>query len=119
MIGNPHFSVRLISHLVECEVWERQNQMERNDKRLAYQGKIEAYLKEWGSQIDRWQERVNANTQQLIGELNHKRQAVRTKFAEMKGAGDDQWQNFRSSLDQAVEDMRQAINNAREQFRRP
>jgi hypothetical protein len=91
--------------------------MERSDKRLAYQGKIEAQLKEWGSQIDRWQERVNTNSQQVIGELNHKRQAVRTRFAEMKAAGDDQWQNLRSNLDQAVEDMRQAINSAREQFR--
>jgi len=91
--------------------------MERNDKRLAYQGKIEAQLKEWGSTIDSWQERTKMNTPQIMGELNHKRQMVRAKLAEMKEAGEDQWQNLRSSLDQAVEDMRLAINNAREQFR--
>ena len=93
--------------------------MERDDKRLAYQGKIEAQLKEWGSQIDRWQDRVKGDAQQSIGELNHKRQVVRSKLAEMKDARDDQWQNLRMTLDQAVEDMRQAVNKAREQFHRP
>lgn len=93
--------------------------MGRNDKRLAYQGKIEARLKEWGSQIDGWQDRVKADTQQLIEELNCKRQVVRRKLAEMKEASDDQWKNLRSGMDQAVEDMRQAVNEAREKFRRP
>ncbi len=93
--------------------------MGRDDKRLAYQGKIAARLKEWGSQIDGWQDRVKADTQPLIKELNHKRQAVRHKLAEMKEASEDQWQDIRSSTNHAVEDMRQAVNKAREKFRLP
>jgi len=93
--------------------------MAREDKRLAYQGKIEARLKEWGAQIDRCQDRVMADTQPLIEELNRKRQAVRRKLAEMKEAGEDQWQDVRSSTDRAVEEMRQAIDEAREKFRQP
>ena len=92
--------------------------MERNDKRLAYQGKVEAQLKEWGSQIDRWQDRVKANSQELIAQLNHKRQVVRSKLAEMKTADNTHWQQLRANMDQAVEDMRRAVNDAREQFRR-
>ena len=91
--------------------------MQRNDKRLAYQGKVEAQLIEWGSQIDRWQDRVKVNSKELIEQLNHKRQVVRSRFAEMKTADDNQWQHLRANLDQAVEDMRQAVNDAREHFR--
>lgn len=91
----------------------------RNDKRSAYQGKILACLKEWGSQIDRWQGKVKIDTQPLIGELNHKRQAVRRKLSEMKEASEDQWLDIRTSTDHAVEDMRQAVNTAREKFHQP
>ena len=91
--------------------------MQRDDKRLAYQGKVEAQLKEWGSQIDRWQDRVKANSQDLIAQLNHKRQVVRSRLAEMKTADNNQWQQLRANLDQAVEDMRRAVNEAREHFR--
>jgi len=91
----------------------------RHDKRLAYQGKTQALLKEWGSQIDRWQESARDDGKEWIAELNHKRQAVRHKLAEMKGASEDQWQGVRSSTDHAVEDMRQAVNKARGKFRLP
>ena len=93
--------------------------MERDDKRLAYQGKIEAQLKEWGSQLDRWQDRANGTTQQLLEQLNHKRQVVRSGLADMKTADNNQWQHLRENLDQAVEDMRRAVNDAREHFRQP
>jgi hypothetical protein len=89
----------------------------RHDKRLAYQGKIQALLKEWGSQIDRWQDRARADSQELIAELNRKRQTVRTKLAAMKQDGDDQWTNQRPSLDRAVDEMREAVNKARDRFR--
>jgi hypothetical protein len=91
--------------------------MGRDDKRLAYQGKVEAQLKEWGSQIDRWQDRVKVNTQELITQLNHKRQVVRSRLAEMKTVDNDQWQLFKANLDEAVEDMRRTVNEAREHFR--
>jgi len=90
--------------------------MGRRDKRLAYQGKIEADLKEWGSQIDRWQEQKWDAMQQVISDLNSKRQVVRHKLADMKQATDDQWQNFRSDMDRAVEDMRRAMNEARQKI---
>jgi hypothetical protein len=91
--------------------------MQRNDKRLAYQGKVEAQLIEWGSQIDRWQDRVKVNSQELIEQLNHKRQVVRSRLAEMKTADNNHWQSLRANLDQAIEDMRRAVNDAREHFR--
>ena len=90
--------------------------MGREDKRLAYQGKIQALLKEWGSQIDRWQDRVHVDGRALFGQLNHKRQVVRSKLAEMKMADGNQWLYLRANLNQAVEDMRQAVNEARERL---
>ena len=90
--------------------------MEREDNRLAYQGKIEAQLKEWGSQIDLWQDRGMGGNRQLLEELNHKRQTVRRKLAEMKDVSDEQWQTLTAELDGAVEDMRSAMSDAREQF---
>jgi hypothetical protein len=90
--------------------------MERENKRLAYQGKIEAELKEWGSQIDRWQERNASDMQAVISDLNSKRQAVRRKLAEMKDTDDGQWQNMQAELDQAVEDMRRVMEATRAQI---
>ncbi len=89
----------------------------RRDKRLAYQGKIEALLKEWGSQIDRWQEQARGAAPELVADLNRKRQAVVSKLAAMKKDGEDQWQNLRPSLDRAVDDMHEAVNKARDRFR--
>lgn len=89
----------------------------RRDKRLAYQGKIQALLKEWGSQIDHWQDRAITDTQELIGDLNRKRQAVRRKLAAMKKENDDHWQSRRSDIDRAVEEMRESINTALDKFR--
>jgi hypothetical protein len=91
----------------------------RRDKRLAYQGKIQALLKEWGSQIDRWQDRARADSQELIGDLNRKRQSVRSKLAAMKQETDERWQNRRPDVDRAVEEMREAVNTARDRFRQP
>jgi len=89
----------------------------RHDKRLAYQGKIQALLKEWGSQIDRWQERARGDSQGFIRELNQKRQAVRSRLAAMKSEDGDQWKDRQLSLDHAVEEMREAMNKARDRFR--
>jgi hypothetical protein len=89
----------------------------RHDKRLAYQGKILALLKEWGSQIDHWQERARADSQELIRDLNRKRQAVRSKLAAMKNEDGEQWKSGRLGLDRAVEEMREAMNKARDRFR--
>ncbi len=90
--------------------------MERTDNRLAYQGKIQAYLKEWGSEIDEWQDKVGAETQELIADLNNKRQVVRAKLAEIKEAADDRWDAFRADMDQAVSDMKACVNRARQNF---
>jgi DNA-binding transcriptional MerR regulator len=87
--------------------------MKRDDKRLAYQGKVEAHLKEWGSQIDGWLDGLSADQRHLLDELNRKRQIVRRKLAEMKDARDDQWQHLRSGMNRAVEEMRQAMDAAR------
>jgi hypothetical protein len=89
----------------------------RHDKRLAYQGKIQALLKEWGSQIDRWQERARGDSQGFIRELNQKRQAVRSRLAAMKSDDGEQWKDRRLGLDHAVEEMREAMNKARDRFR--
>ena len=87
--------------------------MAREDKRLAYQGKIEAELKEWGSQIDRWQERNASDMQEVIRDLSSKRQAVRRKLADMKDVAEDQWQTMRAEMDQFIENMREAMESIR------
>ena len=87
------------------------------NNRLAYEGKIEAQLVEWGSTIDRWQNQTHTNIQTTINHLNHKRQVVRKQLGAMQAANDDRWREFRTDLDKAVEDMRHAIDQAREQIR--
>jgi hypothetical protein len=62
---------------------EKVSSMEPKDNRLAYQGKVEAYLKEWGSQIDEWKDKASAESQEFLEDLNTKRQAVRSKLAQL------------------------------------
>ena len=87
-----------------------------DNTRLPYQGKIEAYLKEWGSQIDRWQDEAGDDQKQIIADLNTKRQAVRQKLASVKDASEDHWRDLKSDLDHDVEAMKQAVSNARAEF---
>ena len=87
-----------------------------NNSRLAYQGRVEAQLVEWGSEIDRWQNQTASNMQAIIKHLNHKRQIVRSRLGEMQVASDDRWQDFMTDLNEAVEDMRYAVDLAREQI---
>jgi malate synthase len=91
--------------------------MEPKDNRLAYQGKVEAHLKEWGSQIDEWKDKAGAESQEFLEDLNTKRQAVRSKLAEIKDAADDRWEAFKVDVDQAVDDMQQAVENMRDRIR--
>jgi hypothetical protein len=89
---------------------------DNHTNRLAYQGKVEAQLIEWGSEIDRWQNQTASNMQAIIGHLNHKRQIVRRRLGAMQVASDDTWQKFMIELNEAVEDMRYAVDFAREQI---
>lgn len=90
--------------------------MERENKRLAYQGKIEALLKEWGSQIDQLQEQGGSNIEDFIANLNTKRQAVRSLLADMKAMGEETWFSLQSKMDEAVAEMHRAVDEARERF---
>jgi hypothetical protein len=90
--------------------------MERENKRLAYQGKIEALLKEWGSQIDQLLDQGSEGVEDFIAEVNTKRQAVRSQLGDMKMMGEESWFTLQDSLDQAVADMHRVMDDARERF---
>lgn len=90
--------------------------MEHNENRLAYQGKVEALLKQWGSQIDTWQQNVGDEAQPYITELNQKRQAVKSKLEALRSAGESQWQSAQHDLEQSVEDMQQTVERTQSQF---
>ena len=89
--------------------------MRNDENRLAYQVKIEALLKQWGSQINTWQRDGGDMMQPFITELNQKRQVVKSKLEELRLADDDHWQGIKTSMDQSVEDMEQAIIQSQQQ----
>ena len=87
---------------------------ESNETKIAYVGRIQAQMKEWGSQIARWQNKAHAGAeQQLITELNARRQAVLDQLAIIKDAAEDEWQDMTGEVDSAVREMQHTVNRAR------
>lgn len=89
--------------------------MVEETNKLAYQGKIEAQLKEWGSQIDRWQDQAGDAIAPYMTEVNRKRQSVITHLSTLKSAGDSDWTQHKPEMEQAVSEMHQVMNQVRAQ----
>lgn len=81
----------------------------------AYQEKIEAQLREWTAKINELKAKAEGakadakiEMYKRIDALRVKQEAAQAKFQALKQAGTEKWEQLRTGLDQAMEDLKTA-----------
>jgi archaellum component FlaC len=94
-------------------------------KRRAYVDKVESQLKEWGTEIDILKakaEKAKAEAKitylKQVEELRSKQESVKQKVHELKGSGDEAWDDFRKGVEDAFKDMKKALTQAVSRFKK-
>ena len=94
-------------------------------KRKAYVEKMEAQLKEWGTEIDILKAKAEKSKAEAkvaylkqIEELRSKQESVKQKVHELKGSGDEAWEDFRKGVEDALADMKKALKRAASRFKK-
>jgi archaellum component FlaC len=93
-------------------------------KKKAYEQKIDAQLKEWGTQVEVLKAKAEkAKTEakitylKQIEELRRKEESLRGKLHELKGSGDEAWEDFKGGMEEALSDMKKALKRAASRFK--
>jgi malate synthase len=59
---------------------------------------------------------ARAKVDELTPELEERRTALASKLEDMKAASDDEWESFKTDLQEASKDLEQAFGNLQETF---
>ena len=93
------------------------------EKRDAYQQKLQAQLDEWSADIDKLKAKTNKASAQAqiehkeqIADLQSKREDAVKKMQQLQQAGEDSWEEMRSGLEAAWNDLAVAVKSARSKF---
>ena len=88
-------------------------------KKKAYVEKMEAQLKEWGGEIDVLKAKAEKSKAEVkiaylkqIEELKKKQGSVKKNLRELRGTGDEAWEDFKGGVDDAVKDLKRALKRA-------
>jgi chromosome segregation ATPase len=94
------------------------------DKRKAYEEKLDAQLKEWNAQIALLKARAeNAKADakvdyhKAIEALEHKQDKAKTKLQELKTAGDEAWDAVKTGAEKAWAEVKTAYHDAVSKFK--
>jgi len=94
-------------------------------KRKVYVDRVEAQLKEWGTEIDILKakaEKAKAEAKitylKQIEELRSKQESVKQKVHQLKGSGEEAWEDVKKGVDNAFADLRQALKQAASRFKK-
>ena len=95
-----------------------------NEKRKAYEEKLEAQLEEWNAQIallkakaDKAKAEAKIEYYKSIEALEHKQEAAGTKLHELKTAGDEAWESLKTGAEKAWDEVKAAYHNAASKFK--
>jgi hypothetical protein len=95
-----------------------------NDKRKAYEEKIDAQLEEWNAQIalleakaDKGKAEAKIEYYKTIEALQHRQDEARTKLHELKTAGDEVWEDIKTGAEKAWDEVKTAFNIAASKFK--
>ena len=90
----------------------------------AYKKKLEAQFDEWKVEIDKLKAKANkaeADAQikyhKQIENIRTKQEAVQEKLVELKGSGDEAWEDLKAGLDNAMKNLGDAIKTANSRFK--
>jgi chromosome segregation ATPase len=94
------------------------------DKRKAYEEKLDSQLKEWNAQIALLKARAeNAKADakvdyyKTIEALENKQDKAKTKLQELKTAGDEAWEAVKTGAEKAWADVMTAYHDAVSKFK--
>ena len=95
-----------------------------NEKRKAYEEKLDAQLKEWNAQIVLLKAKAENNQADAkiyyykkIDALEQKRNGVKTKLRELKSAGDEAWEELKTGAEKAWAEAKTAFHDAVSKFK--
>ena len=90
----------------------------------AYQQKLEAQLDEWKADIDKMKAKADgleADAQleyyKQIEELRSMQESVHNKLTELRGAGDDAWEDLKAGIESAWDSLGNALKLAASRFK--
>jgi hypothetical protein len=86
---------------------------------------MEAQLKEWGGDIDVLKAKAEKSKAEAkiaylkqIEELKKKQGSVKKNLRELRGSGDEAWEDFKGGVEDAVKDLKRAFKRAASRFRK-
>jgi len=95
-----------------------------NDKRKAYEEKLDAQLKEWSAQIallkakaDNAKADAKIEYYKTIEALQRKQNEAKTKLQELKTAGDEAWEDLKTGAEKAWAEVKTAFHDAISKFK--
>jgi hypothetical protein len=95
-----------------------------NEKRKAYEEKIEAQMKEWGAQIGLLKAKAdNAKADakieyvKTIEALQRKQNEAGKKLQELKNSGDEAWEDIKTGAEKAWAEVKTAFHDATSRFK--
>jgi chromosome segregation ATPase len=95
-----------------------------DEKRRAYEEKLDAQLNEWNAQIALLRakaENARASSKihyyKTIDDLEEKRNAAKTKLRELKAAGEEAWDDLKTGAEKAWAEVKIAFHDATSKFK--
>ena len=95
-----------------------------NDKRKAYEEKLDAQLKEWSAQIallkakaDGARADLKIDYHKTIEALQRKNDEARTKLQELKTSGDEAWEDLKIGAEKVWSEVKAAYHDASSRFK--
>ena len=90
-----------------------------NMLKKAYLKKVEARLEEWGDEIsklgadaEKAKTDIKAKYQEQLAVLRSKQAVARNRISELREAGGDNWGKLKSGVEDSIDDLRKAVDNA-------
>jgi multidrug resistance efflux pump len=94
------------------------------DKRKAYEEKLDAQVKEWSAQIellkakaDKAKAEVKIEYYKTIEALQSKQNEAKAKLQELKTAGDEAWEDLKTGAEKAWAEVKNAYHDASSRFK--
>jgi predicted ATP-binding protein involved in virulence len=95
-----------------------------NEKRKAYEEKLDAQLNEWNAQIallkakaENAQADAKINYYKSIDALEQKRNGAKTKMRELMAAGDEAWEGLKTGAEKAWAEAKTVFHDAVSKFK--
>jgi len=95
-----------------------------DNRRKAYEEKIDAQIKEWNAQIDLLKAKADKakaeakiDFYKTIDALQRKQNEARTKLQELKTAGDEAWEDLKTGAEKAWAEVKAAYHDASSRFK--